>query len=115
MNTFQTIRGGIDSAWWLINNVQNHDMAVWETFVIAARQDRARALEALENVREALQQMPCDHEHLTIEGAFVYDDCIKAQCKNIELCRRCSALAGAYYYETCDECGEAGCDGWCTA
>lgn len=41
------VRGGIDSATWLVNNAHNHDTEGWEELVASARADRTVAVLAL--------------------------------------------------------------------
>jgi hypothetical protein len=52
-----TIREGIDSLTWMLNNAQNRSLQAWDSFEQGAREDRKAALAALatlENLRTVL-------------------------------------------------------------
>lgn len=49
----RTIRGGIDSLYWVLDNAHNYKSDMWIGFANAAIEDRAKALVALEELAEA--------------------------------------------------------------
>ena len=56
------IRGGMDSLMWLLNNAQDHDSPEWEGLVAAAREDRAKALAALDRLASELTRLRAERE-----------------------------------------------------